>query len=501
MTHPGARHAYPGGVTDTATGARAGGAPCPDDVVLGRYRLVDRVGDTAGTTVWHAYDERLARAVSLRFAPLDSPVATVLRDAAVRASRVADRRAVAVLDIVDDADSDQLVIISEWLRGTAFGDYLAAQQGEPLAPREAAALALEVARFLAAAEAAGVTHGRVRPNAVIVTDSGEVRVRGLAVDQALHGSELGIDPRLADVHGAGAVLYAGLTGRWPGDLDAEHLPGVPAMGGGGRTPWPSRVVADVPADLDEIAARAVQTTAPPKGLGHFTSVADVEAALAASLVAAPAPPVRRSWTRPVVRVTAVVVAVAAAIGLAGLGVSMVRGLGGSPLVVPRASNPSAAPTPTPSARPTATAGDTLLPIVSVSDFDPLGNKKENPDLAPLAVDGDPVTAWRTVSYKRANLSGKAGVGLLVDLGAPRPVDAVQLRLVGVGTSLEVLATDDPSTDPTTFTTLAQVANAGSLLPLRVPRPVTTRYLVVWITGLPSVDGRFQGGIADIKVLG
>ncbi|HET7901500.1 MAG TPA: hypothetical protein VFL59_09955 [Candidatus Nanopelagicales bacterium] len=486
-------------MTDTAT-TRAGGAPCPDDVVLGRYRLVDRVGDTAGTTVWHAYDERLARAVSLRFAPLDSPVAPVLREAAIHASRVPDRRAVAVLDTVDDEASGQLVVVSEWLRGTAFGDYLAARQGEPLPPREAAALALEVAHFLAAAEAAGVTHGRVRPNAIIVTDAGEVRIRGLAVDQALHGPELGIDPRLADVHGVGAVLYAGLTGRWPGDLDAEHLPGVPAVSGG-HTPWPSRVVADVPSDLDEIAARAVQTTHPPKGLGHFTSVADVEAALASSLVAAPAPPVSTSWVRPTVRIGAVVVAVLAAVGLAALGVRMILGLGGSPLVVPRAAVPSsAASTPPPSTRPTA-AGETVIPIVSVRDFDPLGNKQENPQLAPLAIDADPATAWRTVSYKRANLSGKEGVGLLVDLGAPRPVDAVQLRLIGVGTSLSLLATDDPTADVQTFTNLAEVTNAGSLLPLRVPRPVTTRYLVVWITGLPSVDGRFQGGIADLKVLG
>ena len=67
---------------------------------------------------------------------------------------------------------------------------------------------------------------------------------------------------------------------------------------------------------------------------------------------------------------------------------------------------------------------------------------------------------------------------------------MQLRLVGVGTSLKLLATDNPAAAVTTFTTLAEVEKAGSTLPLRVPRPVTTRYLVVWITGLPSVDGRF-----------
>ena len=49
--------------------------------------------------------------------------------------------------------------------------------------------------------------------------------------------------------------------------------------------------------------------------------------------------------------------------------------------------------------------------------------------------------------------------------------------------------------------LASVEKAGAVLPLRVPKPVTTRYLLVWITELPSVDGRFQGGVADVKVLG
>ncbi len=488
-------------MTDTRE-APPGSAPCPDDVVLGRYRLIDRIGDTAGTVVWHGQDERLARPVSLRFAPLESEVADKLRAAAVEASRVLDRRAVAILDIADDHDGGHLIVVTEWLRGTAFGDYLSARNGEPLPAREAATLAVEVARFLAAAEAVGVTHGRLRPNAVMVTDSGEVRVRGLGVDQALHGTELGLDPRLADIHGVGSVLYAGLTGRWPGPLDAEHLPGVPSVGGG-RTPPPSRVVADVPSDLDEIAARAVQTTHAPKGLGHFVSVEDVEAALSASLVSTPAPVVGRRWSRPLVRAISVGVAVLAAIGLAGLGVDLVKGLGGTALVVPRAqpADPSTG-APKPGASTPAPTGDQVLPIVSVTDYDPYGNDRhENPQLAPMAIDNDPVSSWRTVSYRAADMSGKPGVGMLVDLGAPRPVDAVRLSLLGLGTDLTVYATDNPTKKMRTFTTMVTVAGAPSQVTLRVPRPVTTRYLVVWFTRLPSVDGRFQGGISDVKVLG
>jgi putative peptidoglycan lipid II flippase len=201
-----------------------------------------------------------------------------------------------------------------------------------------------------------------------------------------------------------------------------------------------------------------------------------------------------------VRVASVLVAVGCAVGLAYLGLQLVLGLGGTPLTVPRSVQPSSAPT-SQSAVPVASAGDTVLPIVSVKDYDPFGNKQENAKLAPLAVDASPSTAWLTVHYKAADMSGKPGVGLLLDLGAPRPVSAVSLRLVGNGTDLAVLATDDPRAKVDTFTSLAQVTSAGQALVLRVPRPVTTRYLVVWLTALPSADGSYQGGIADVRVLG
>ena len=64
--------------------------------------------------------------------------------------------------------------------------------------------------------------------------------------------------------------------------------------------------------------------------------------------------------------------------------------------------------------------------VTATDFDPQGDPPaENPDLAPLAVDGDPATAWRTLAYKQNFGPGglKTGVGLVLDLGAARDVSA------------------------------------------------------------------------------
>jgi hypothetical protein len=400
--------------------------------------------------------------------------------------------------------------VTEWLAGTSYAEQLTAR--EPMAPREAAALALEVARTLEAALEAGVTHGHLRPELVMITDTGDVRIRGLGVEQVLHGVEPGDDPELADVHAVGAILFAGLTGRWPGPTRVDGLPGVPLLKGG-RTPWPGRVVADVPRDLDEIAARALRTTDAPKPEGHFTSLGEVVAALTASLATPTSPitpaPVVGSEDEPAprrrrtgLRVAAVVVATACAVGLAYLGVQMVLGLGGTPLTVPRAAPQPLATSVSPSALPTASGGEKVLPIVSATDFDPFGNtKQENPALVPLAVDANPATAWTTVHYKAADMSGKGGVGLLLDLGAPRPVSEVTLRLVGNGTDLAILATDNPTKKVATFTSMAEVTGAGNSLTLRVPRPVTTRYLVVWLTNLPSADGSYQGGVADVRVLG
>ena len=53
-------------------------------------------------------------------------------------------------------------------------------------------------------------------------------------------------------------------------------------------------------------------------------------------------------------------------------------------------------------------------------FDPFGDgEPENDDDVPLSFDGDPATAWSTLSYRGSPAFGnlKPGVGVLYDLGA------------------------------------------------------------------------------------
>lgn len=137
----------------------------------------------------------------------------------------------------------------------------------------------------------------------------------------------------------------------------------------------------------------------------------------------------------------------------------------------------------------------------VSDFDPEGDdRSENPETAPLAIDGDPATAWRTSTYFDPLSQQKAGVGLMVDLGEAVEVSDVRLTMIGAGTDLELRAAPDAQTAPTGLDqteVVASAAGAGTQVTLAPDAPVTTRFLLVWLTELPAVDGGYRGQVAEI----
>jgi hypothetical protein len=143
-------------------------------------------------------------------------------------------------------------------------------------------------------------------------------------------------------------------------------------------------------------------------------------------------------------------------------------------------------------------------IAGVSDFDPLADPaEENPELARLAIDGDPQTAWRTVTYFDPMVDQqKAGVGLLVDLGKPVEGFEVALTLIGEPTTVEVLAAEGDAEAPTALDQLTRVAvqrEAGTRTLLELDDAATTQFVVVWLTSLPEIEGGFQGQVAEIVV--
>jgi len=225
----------------------------PGDVLAGRYRLVDLLSESKGGRFWRAHDQVLERHVALHVIDEDDPRAAELIDAARRSARIHDPRILRVLDA--ERTGGVCYVVNEWGSGIAL-DHLAATHG-PLPPRRAAWLVGEVADTLARAHEAGVAHGRLVPENVLVDRTGSVRVIGLAVDAALHG--LPTDRLATDVTNLAGLLYCALTGRWAG-LAASAVP--PAPTDHGHVLRPRQVRAGVPRPLDALCDELLNPTLP-----------------------------------------------------------------------------------------------------------------------------------------------------------------------------------------------------------------------------------------------
>jgi hypothetical protein len=161
--------------------------------------------------------------------------------------------------------------------------------------------------------------------------------------------------------------------------------------------------------------------------------------------------------------------------------------------------------PDPAPESTATPSSTSTPITDISavDLDPQGDPpEENRELAPLAVDGDPATAWRTVTYEQdlGPTGLKTGVGLRLDLGSSQEVSEVDLTLGGAPSDVSLYLSDDDPPGVAGQTPVATVT-ADDQERVTLDEPATGRFLTIWFTSLPEAEGGFRGEVAEVAVRG
>ena len=230
----------------------------PGTVLADRYRLDDLLTESAGARFWRATDTILARSVAIHAVPSDDPRAPHLLEAARVSATVTDPHLLRVLDC-DDCDGITWVV-HEWGEGISLD--LMLQRGTLPAAR-AAWLTREVAEAIAAGHAQGIPHGRLNPEAVLVTHAGAVKLIGYVVDATLETQPQDplygeLDDREADVINLAGILYAALTGRWPG-VARSAVPKAPREA---RRPLrPRQVRAGVPRTLDAICDRVLHKEA------------------------------------------------------------------------------------------------------------------------------------------------------------------------------------------------------------------------------------------------
>ncbi|MEJ5915870.1 Stk1 family PASTA domain-containing Ser/Thr kinase [Pseudokineococcus sp. 1T1Z-3] len=263
-----------------ATEASAGGDPLVGVVVDGRYRVVRRIARGGMATVYLASDTRLDRDVALKvmhphLAQDPDFVARFHREA-VAAARVAHPGVVAVFDQGrdDGAGPDGprhgvVYLVLEHVPGSTLRDLLAAEGA--LTAGTALAVLEPVLDALAAAHRAGVVHRDVKPENVLLTDDGRVKVADFGLARAassqtsthttgvLMGTVAYLSPELvtrgtadarSDVYAAGITLFEMLTGSQP--FTGEVPIHVAHQHVTRDVPVPSTLVATVPQELDDL---------------------------------------------------------------------------------------------------------------------------------------------------------------------------------------------------------------------------------------------------------
>ena len=469
---------------------------------VGRYVLEDLVAEHAGTSLWRASDPALKRPVGARLIALDDPRADTLRAAAQAAAGVDDRRLVRVLDVVETGD--QLAIVTEWVTGQSWSELL--NRGGSV--QEALVVGLEVARALETAHEAGVTHGRIRPDSVMITDTKEVRLRGLGVEAAIWGVDPEVESREADIHGVGALVYAGSTLYWPtktrsGSVDGLHL----QRPVDGRLPRPSDLVADIPAPVDEICARSLVLPIAGPRASSYTDISEVLRALEGAVSSVQSPADAEDYAeqtsvrtdRLMGRFTTAAIFVFALAGVGLLVWQLMANVLGGPAEQASASDSASAVEPIPDFQ--TPLPESALTIASARDFDPEGDDSENPNLANKSIDGSKKTAWVTADYPNANMNPKGGVGLILDMGTVRPFRALNLQLYGSGSDFQILTSKKKAKKMSDFKKVVEISAAGGSIKVRTPKPVKARHVMIWFTGLPYDGANYVGGVRDVKIVG
>lgn len=255
--------------------------PLVGTLLDGRYRVGARVARGGMATVYEATDVRLDRQVAVKVLHpgyADDPdFALRFQREARAAARLAHPNVVGVFDQGRDDSGGggaTLFLAMEYVPGCTLRD-LMREQG-PLPPARALALLEPVLAALGAAHGAGFVHRDVKPENVLLTDDGRVKVADFGLARAVSTSnqttatsgvligtvsylapELVVDgttdPR-TDVYSCGVLLYEMLTGSKPHQGDSpiqvayKHVHEDVAA--------PSSQASGIPPYLDALVARA-----------------------------------------------------------------------------------------------------------------------------------------------------------------------------------------------------------------------------------------------------
>ncbi len=243
-------------------------------VVDTRYHPMELLGYGGMAEVYLAHDAVLNRDVALkvlsrRYAD-DDEVVERFRSEARSAAALCHPNIVSIYDRGETEDGTYYIVM-EYLPGGTLKERIL-REG-PLPARAAAAVAIQVAEALREAHRNDVVHRDVKPQNVLLTESGDAKVADFGIARAASSTTLTrtgvvlgsvhymspeqavgalVDSR-SDLYSLGVVLYEMLTGELP--YDAEHPVGI-AMKHVDERPRPPRELdPSIPEEMNAVTVR------------------------------------------------------------------------------------------------------------------------------------------------------------------------------------------------------------------------------------------------------
>ena len=206
-------------------------------VTVGRFRIGDLLGKGGMGEVYRAEDTKLKRLIALkRLAPdlrADSSYRRRFLEEAERVSRFSDAHVAALYDVLEE--QGEMFLVMEYVEG----ENLRQRLRRPMSLGQFFEIAIQCAEALAAAHDRGIVHCDIKPENIMLTNAGQVKILDFGVAKhlpradesstveragAMAGTPAYMSPEVllekipdgrADIFSLGVVLYEMLTGHHP----------------------------------------------------------------------------------------------------------------------------------------------------------------------------------------------------------------------------------------------------------------------------------------------
>ena len=265
-------------------------------IIAERYEILGKIGTGGMADVYKAKDHKLNRFVAVKVLKPefreDTTFIRKFRSEAQAAAGLTHPNIVNVFDVGDDGGV--YYIVMELIEGITLTEYIA-KKGK-LSIKEATSIAIQVSMGLEAAHNHGIVHRDVKPQNIIISTDGKVKVTDFGIARAASSNTIssnvmgsvhysspeqvrgGYSDEKSDIYSLGITLYEMVTGRVPFDGDTtvaiaiKHLQEemVP----------PSVYTENLPYSLEQIILKCTQ-----KSVGRrYEKMEDVIADLKHSLI-------------------------------------------------------------------------------------------------------------------------------------------------------------------------------------------------------------------------